>query len=154
MNNRSVIVSTALVASLVLSLLLYLFIPQSSQRRLLRFPDTAGGAVHSEWHYLPARDSRRDQIELFIEELKLGPLRLGAVPFIPRHSEIRSVVITDDRRLFVDFDPSVMFAEENVEDLIDLLEYNLSHNFRWLRDITITINGQELNVPRFANLGR
>ena len=154
MNNRGVIVSSALAASLVVSVLLFLFIPQGSQRRLLRFPDTAGGALHSEWHHLPARDSRRDQIHLFIEELILGPVRLGAVPFIPRDAEIRSVVVTDDRRLFVDFDPSIMFAEENIEDLLDLLEYNVMHNFRWLRDVTITIGGQEPNATRFGNLGR
>ena len=153
MNKRKWIAGGAPAAVFVLSLALFLAFPQDAQRRLLIFPDTAGGERHREWHRIPRRRDRRDQVEMFVRELTLGPVQLGAVPFIPEEAEIRSLVLRDDT-LYIDFSEDVMFDENRVElgfgDLEQLLQENLRHNFRWLERAVILIDGQEPDAPRFG----
>ncbi len=158
MNRRYLIAPAILLAAILVSLVSYLVAPPEFERRVLFFPDTAGGDQHAEWHYLPRRSEPIDQMRLFIEELQLGPVELGSVPFVPETADIRSIVLRDSDVLYVDFSPEIMFderdSERNFADLEQLLTENVQHNFRNLQDTVVLIGGQVPDAPSFGEISR
>ena len=158
MNKRYYAAPGLFVAALLLSLIMYIVAPPPLERRMLFFPDTAGGDRHAEWHFVPRRSDRLEQIRLFLEELKLGPVELGSVPFIPETTELRSLVLREGDVLYVDFTPEIMFDERNSErnfaDLEDLLTENLRHNFPVLERTVVLVGGQVPDAPSFGEISR
>jgi hypothetical protein len=77
LNKPQLIAPIALSVALLISLLLFFLIPQPMQQRILFFPDTAGGERHAEWHAIPYRHGRADQVQAVVEELQLGPSGIG-----------------------------------------------------------------------------
>lgn len=130
--------------------------PPSRERRVFWFPDSTGAAIHAEFRFVPRRESESDQIRLYLQELVLGPARMGSVPFLPRGVRFSSIVLQGRERLFIDFSPSLVArleeGEASLESIVDALEANVRHNFPFLEEITFTIGGQIPNVPRFGIL--
>ncbi len=158
MNKRSYIAPGLFIGVLFLSLITYVVAPPPLERRMLFFPDTAGGDRHAEWHFIPRRSERVDQIRLYIEELKLGPVELGSIPFIPENAELRSLVLHDGTTLYIDFTPDIMFdeqdSERNFADLEQLLTENLHHNFPSLDRTVVLVGGQVPDAPSFGEISR
>lgn len=158
MSRTRVIAPVVLGLALIASIILYAVTPRAFDRRLLRFPDTAGGEPHAEWHLVPHRDSREDQIRMLVAEIKLGPVELGAVPYLPQDARIRNLVLRDGEILYLDFSPDVMFGDADAEggfsEIDALLRRTLRHNFGWLDEIRILIAGQVPEAPRFGEIGR
>ena len=148
----------ALLAALLVSLVIFVTVPQQLERRLLIFPDTAGGSRHYEWHLVPRAAERFEQLEAMTEEMLLGPVALGAVPFLDPDTRIRSMVLRDDRILYLDFSPEIMFdrggGERGLDGVTGLVQENLLHNFRWLDEVVVLIDGQLPEVPRFRGNNR
>ncbi|MEX2442863.1 MAG: GerMN domain-containing protein [Alkalispirochaeta sp.] len=158
MSKRRIIAPGLLAAVLIMSSILYLVSPPPLERRLLFFPDTAGGDQRAEWHYVPRRSDPVDQIRIFVEELKLGPVELGSVPFIPKTAEIRSIIVNNGKVVYIDFTPEIMFdesdSERNFADLKELLIDNLGHNFPAIQETAVLIGGQVPNAPSFGEISR
>jgi hypothetical protein len=99
-----------------------------------------------------------DRIRVFVDELRLGPVELGSVPFIPESAEVRSIVLDNDQVLYIDFTPDIMFdesdSERNFADLEELLTDNLHHNFRNLKRTVVLIGGQVPNAPSLREISR
>jgi len=157
--NKIVYFSATIAAALfVVALTLFLLSPdQRDDRYSLAFPDTAGGALHNEWRILPNRSGARERIHMLLEEMMLGPVSLGAVPFLPETSELQSVLYDrSDRTVYIDFDPSFVVQSENglfpFADLTALIERNLRHNVTGIDRIIVTIDGQLPGAPRFEGL--
>lgn len=154
----AVVFPAALGFALLVSLMFFLLLPQPLERRLLIFPDTAGGARHYEWHAIPRSDGRYEAVRAMVDEILLGPVALGAVPVIDGDTDVRSLVLRDDRVLYLDFDPEIMFdrggGERSLDEVEGLLEENLLHNFRWLDEVVVLIDGQLPEVPRFRGNNR
>ncbi len=142
----------------VVAVVLFVFSPeQHNDRYNLAFPDTAGGALHHEWRILPDRDGVQERVQLLIEEMMLGPVTLGAVPFLPERSDLRSVVYDHaDRTIYIDFDAAFFVETEDGRfpfvDLKHLIETNLRHNIPQIDRIIVTVAGQLPEVPRFEGL--
>jgi len=123
------------------------------RRRVLWFPDATASSVQAEWRFVPDRDSPQESIRVFVEELLLGPVRLGSVVFVQPGTKVQSVVLDEQKRLFVDLagENFVSLDEtgRSVEEVIQLLQQNLMHNFRFLREVQITVDGQVPGAPFF-----
>ena len=158
MTNRTYWAAGSLLAVFLASLLILFLVPQRMERRLLIFPDTAGGDRHREWHSLPHRADRSAAVEVFVEELVLGPVQLGAIPFLPKPTEVQSVAISSGSTVYLDLNGAVMFAPEGrstpFSETAVLLEENLYHNFRWMEELVVTIDGQLPDQPRFEEIVR
>jgi hypothetical protein len=158
LNKPQLIAPIALSVALLISLLLFFLIPQPMQQRILFFPDTAGGERHAEWHAIPYRHGRADQVQAVVEELQLGPSGIGAVPFLSRDASIRSVILRDRSSLYIDFDSQIMFDQRydelNFSVISDLLEQNLTRNFPGLTVLAFLIEGQLPDTPTFGEIGR
>lgn len=111
--------------------------------------------MNAEFRFVPRRDSQLQQIMLYLDDLALGPSRMGSVPVFPRDARIVSVVLDERGRLFLDFSPRLAVylegGETSLEDLTDAIIRNVQHNFPYLSEIVFTIGGQVPNVPRFGN---
>ncbi|MDA3950505.1 MAG: GerMN domain-containing protein [Spirochaeta sp.] len=142
----------------VITAVLYVVLPtQQIDRYNLAFPDTAGGDVHHEWRNLPDRTGIAAQSQLLVEEMMLGPVALGAVPFISEDTELNSVIFADAENIvYLDFSPDLIVGsladDTPFVDVVELLTRNLTHNIRGIESIVITISGQLPDVPRFDPL--
>lgn len=150
---KHTILATILIgSSLIISILSLLLFPQPQSRRVLFFPNGVTGELGGEEHLLPRRSDREDAIELFLEELILGPNTLGSVSLIPESTEIRLLILRE-RSLYVDFSPAILDVEEKTrtsfDDALDMTRYNLEYNFPFLRSVTMTVAGQVPGEPRF-----
>jgi hypothetical protein len=138
----------ALVATVVWMMLL----PGRWERRILIFPDTLGAGGHYEYRLVPQRNGSEEKIEILLDELLLGPVQIGAVPFLPRDSSFNSVVL-DRGIVYVDITEEVLFGPETgriaFEDSLDLIRRNLRLNFPWLKEIVVTIAGSVPGVAPF-----
>lgn len=147
-----------LVGALCIVAILNATLPDDRQKRLFWFPDTAGADLHAEWRELPYRATRQDRIAMFLDDLVLGPVELGAIPIVSRNTEVRSIILAADGTLYLDFSKEIAFEDSsslsNLDDRITLISRNIRHNFRFVEAIIITIEGQLPNEPRFAANGR
>ncbi len=130
---------------------------QRAQRYNLAFPDTAGGKNHHEWRLLPERDTIAGTARLVVEELLLGPVQLGAVPFVPEGTAVRSVIYRrESRTLYVDFSSHLVVGNIrgniSIEEALDLITYNINRNIPRIEEIVMTVEGQLPGVPRFDTL--
>ncbi len=149
---HTILATTLLSAALLISLLTLLLFPQEQSRRVLFFPNGVTGELGGEEHLLPRRSDRQAAIEVFLEELILGPNTLGAVRILPGRTAI-DLLILRDKELYIDFSPEILDLEEETsisfDDAVDMTEYNLEYNFPFLRSITVTVAGQLPGEPRF-----
>lgn len=147
-----------LTIGLLLVTLLHTMFPTERHRRLVWFPDTTGAGLHAEWRTVPAREDVTAQIAMYLEEMVLGPVELGAIRIVPRGTEMRAVILAEDGTLYIDFDGTILMddadATGSIDERIAVLSRNILHNFRFVRGIIVTIEGQVPNQPRFARLGR
>ena len=143
------------VAVLGVTVLVPIVRPPDRVRRVFWFPDTTRTTLNAELRFIPYRDDRGNEIELYLRELRLGPARMGSVPFLPREVKFSSIILSDDDRLFIDFSPNFIVREEetefSLEDVTSTISENVLHNFPFLSEIVYTIGGQIPNVPRFGN---
>ena len=147
----------ALLALFALSLVLYLVSPSARVRRVLFFPTTAtqtaaGKAARlvAEERFLPRhRDADLDVREL-VEAALLGPARHGAAPLFPSTTTIRTLMV---RRGVLYLDLSARAAIPDplaplpMRAAADALRRAVRFNFRWIREVAFTVDGQ---TPRAA----
>ena len=149
-NARLSIFSVLWVLALATTLVWVGAYPGKWNRRILIFPDTVGGERHLEYRMVPRRAMTEDKIEALVDELLLGPVNMGAVPFIPKQTSINSVVLSGTT-VYIDISEEVVFGPETgqiaFEETLDLVKANLLVNFPNLRQMVVTIAG---NVPGVA----
>ncbi|RKX78973.1 MAG: hypothetical protein DRP87_04785 [Spirochaetes bacterium] len=137
------------------SLIIYFGQANLRVERTLFFPIELTGKLNGEMRRLPLRKGKEENIELFIEELILGPRKIENARLLPEETDIRYLLLRGDK-LFIDFDSDILFREEQVslslKEIIDILKKTLKFNFNFIKEIHITIMGQ---LPRFGeNLGK
>lgn len=126
---------------------------------MLWFPNVVGSRDVAEWHYLPYQSGREERMHAYVQEVILGPVTVGAVPYIPRDVAIRLLILDDDGTLYIDFDDRILFAGDTGEEtdfvsISERLRRSLRHNFPYLDRIVITVEGHLPGEPRFARSGR
>ncbi|WP_143559097.1 hypothetical protein [Alkalispirochaeta americana] len=142
-----------LLVMLVGTLLVLALAPGPRRRVVFWFPDTAGAHANAEWRYLPRRETRREFLELYLAEMLLGPVRMGSAALVPRGVGFRIIALGEEGRLFLDLSPENLIGREEEVDinrLFELIEKNVLHNFRFVKNIIITVGGDLPNVPRFS----
>lgn len=142
-----------------LSVIVWNLVPtQQRDRYNVAFPDTAGGAVHHEWRTLPERNTTRERVELVVREVMLGPISLGAIPVLPEYTRLNSVVYDGETRtVFIDFSNQLILDDGDdrtvtYDQALDFVARNVYHNCRKVDVVSVTINGQVPEVPRFEEL--
>ena len=158
LNKVGVAASVAATVVFIFTVVLYFTAPGQQRREyVVSFPDTAGGAPHHERRILPQREDATARVETVVRELMLGPIALGAVPFIAEDARLNSVVVDDETATaYIDFSADILFGMQMEEFPFDevevMVKHNIARNVRRIDEIVVTVEGQLPGVPRFEGL--
>lgn len=139
----------ALAFLFLLSLALYLFVPGSLVRTVLRFPDEVSKSLTPEVRSLPFTWDREHNIELTVREILLGPARHNHLRLFSREAGLRSVLVRDSK-VYIDLskesflpDPDVIYSSQVA---IDVLKATLMDNFVGVAHVMVSVGGEPVRV--------
>ena len=146
-----------LLLSLVIALAFYLFLPPERIARTLYFPGTTSVELTGERRLVPRAGSRQKAIELVVEDLLLGPVRISHSRAFPRDTRVGSVVLDDDV-VYIDLTEAAILDSQEVhvgmEIGLDALRKSVANNFRFLETVVVTIDGNVPFAPAYLAVGR
>ena len=142
-----------LVAALLISLLFYAFTRPDRDGRIFFYPSNSGIRIGSERRGIPRRDTGAERIEVFLDELFLGPETLSLTYTMPRGTDARHVAIVD-RTAYVDLNLRALDASGelpiSLDEALANLRYNMLYNFPRIEDVVFTIEGSQVHAPYYA----
>jgi hypothetical protein len=150
----TLIYAAVLGGCLLFSLALFLFIGNTSVPKVFFFPDSRQNTLAGEMRFIPRRRSREELIQKYLQELILGPERIDYFRTLPKETELQSVLLRENH-LYIDFNEAILFQDSdtplNFDETREMIKSALFYNFHFLREVTITANGQ---VPIKKNKSR
>lgn len=145
-----------LLLALLIALAFFLLLPPERVARTLFFPGTTTTELSGEQRLIPRVREQERALELLVEELLLGPTRISHSRLLPRETRARSVILRDDA-LYIDLNAAAMLEHEEVHvDIatgLDAIRETLLHNFRWLEEVILTIDGNVPFAPAYRDIG-
>ncbi len=150
LRGRPAIIGMVFLGLLVLSLLLFLFLGNSSVERLLFFPSQTGRRMVAEERFLPRHRTLEENVTEVAEGVLLGPTRNDAERVFPRGGAVLAALI-HGRTLYLDLTPNLLADDPEVplkgQDAFDALGRSLRFNFPSIREVVFFVDGQ---LPRFT----
>jgi len=141
-----------LLGSLAISALSFGFLDNERVRRTLFFPDLLSDEIHAEERVVTRRAAQSAAVKLMLEELILGPADINSSRVLPKSSSIDALFINDGT-LYIDLGIRAIAESPDVRvhfrDSLALLERNVLFNFRSLREVVVTVDGQVPYAPYF-----
>jgi len=143
-NNLRLIFGILFVFLLVLSLTLY-FVTKPWYPRVLFFPENTTGKLVGERRFLPHRSGLTSQIELYVQELVLGPSNPLLTRIVPREVRLRSVIARDGdvyvslSREIIELQPD---APLSFDQSLQTIANGILYNFPKVRDLYLLVEGQ------------
>ncbi|MBN2657083.1 MAG: GerMN domain-containing protein [Spirochaetales bacterium] len=130
---------------LVISFASFLLAGQQTGKRVLFFPDDMTRKIRGETRYLPVYDSETENIELLVRELLLGPEYLMYDRAVPKETRLNTLIF-DKGKLYLDFSMELALSDErgavHFEEAINIIKKTVTFNFKNVRTVNITVDGQ------------
>ncbi|HAK46069.1 MAG TPA: hypothetical protein DCO79_09165 [Spirochaeta sp.] len=144
--SRKFIILLSLFAAFFLLTLVFInFDAESRVERVLFFPDEDGQQLHGELRRLPERDDTAGNIELFVNELILGPVTIDLYRLIPQGVKLESLLVDEDT-LYLGFSENLITSAETVpmsfNSIIEGLERAVVFNFPEIKEVKTAIGGE------------
>lgn len=147
-DKRSLILISILLFLLLSALLIFFIADNNLVRRVIFFPGRE--AYSGEIRRVPRQKTLEDDIELFVNELILGPYNIDHLRIIPEETRLQNLLLRNRSLLFIDFSAHLIVSENELSivptDMIEIIRKNLRYNFPILEKITISVDGQTLHV--------
>lgn len=143
---KGIFIPAALLAAVfTISLVAFLFAGNQEAKRVLFFPDDMTRKVRGESRYLPVYGTDVENIELLVRELLLGPEYLLYDRAVPRDTKLNTLIF-DKGKLYLDFSIDIAVSDDSgsvhFEDAINLIKKTVTFNFKNVRTVNITVDGQ------------
>jgi len=143
---KGILICTALLAAvLVISLASFLLIGNRTVKRVLFFPDDMTREVKGETRHLPLYESESENIEIVVRELLLGPEYLMYDRALPAKTKLNTLIL-DGGKLYLDFSIDIAVSDDgdsiHFEETINLIKKTVTFNFKNVRTVNITVDGQ------------
>jgi hypothetical protein len=143
-NNLRLILGILFVLLLVLSLTLYL-VTKPWYPRILFFPEATTGKLVGERRFLPPRSGLTSQIELYVQELILGPSNPLLTRIVPREVRLRSV-IAENGKVYVSLSRQIIEPQPDAplsfDQILQTIANGVLYNFPSVRDLYLLVEGQ------------
>ncbi len=143
---KTIILISIICLLLTVSLLLFFIAENNSDRRVFFFPGREGSS--GEVRMVPHKKSTEDNIQIFVQELILGPYSIDHFRIIPQKTKLQSLLLRNKTKLYIDFSSDFVVFNDNFgmvpSEMILLIKKNLEYNFPFLKEISISIDGQTL----------
>ncbi len=124
-----------------------------SQRQVFLFPLDNGKGINAEMRLISKYRDKENRIVHTVRELLLGPSVLEFERVVPAGTKIQSYIL-DGNTLYLDFSEAFFDQESGLtlpfKERIELVKKTVFLNYRFIRDIVITINGQIPESPFFS----
>lgn len=143
MKKTVVIFGAVIIFSLGLSLVRWCF-HFPGTRYICMFESAESGKVCMESRHLP-KDSVRDDVHRYVDELLLGPLAPEFRPLFTRGTKALSCFVRDDV-LYVNLSDELIWQDDGVSDIargIELFRKNILHNFNNIHTIDVFVAGNQ-----------
>lgn len=141
----------ALAFVFLLSLSLYFFLDGHLTRTTLFFPDQISKKLSGETRFLPFGADKERNIELLVEEILLGPARNENLKLVPRGGQVGSLLLRGDR-VYLDLTAEIVLPDKEVvfttAEALKAIKEAVLYNFHDVREVTITVAGQEPGLLR------
>jgi hypothetical protein len=142
--NLRLIVGALFLFLLALSLTLYL-VTTPWRARVLFFPEMTTGKLVGERRFLPVRQDLSAQIELYLQELILGPSDPLLVRLVPRDVDLHSV-INQQGKVYVSLSKEVLELRADagltVDQTLQAIANGVLYNFPQVRSLHLLVDGQ------------
>jgi hypothetical protein len=129
---------------LVLSLTLY-FITKPWYPRVLFFPEQTTGKLVGERRFLPPRRGLTSQVELYVQELILGPSDPLLTRIVPREVHLLSVIARDGE-VYVSLSREIIQSRPDAplsfDQTLQAIADGVLFNFPSVRDLYLLVEGQ------------
>ncbi|MCF6334448.1 MAG: GerMN domain-containing protein [Spirochaetales bacterium] len=131
---------------LLFSTAFYIINGSRTIRRVLFFPGRTN--YSGEVRRLPLQASVEDDVELFVKELILGPFQIDHSRVVPENTNLKNLMIREKSLLYIDFSADFIVHEDEFtilpEEMKILIKKNIVYNFPFLKQISISVDGQSL----------
>ncbi len=145
-NKKTLILVSVFVFLLLFSVAAYFFNGNRTVRRVFFFPGRS--SYTGEMRRLPAQSSVEESVELFVKELILGPFLIDHLRAVPENTHLQNLLIRDKSLLYIDFSADFIVHEDGFtilpEEMKVLIKKNIVYNFPFLKQISISVDGQSL----------
>lgn len=148
LEKRTLLLISIMVVLVILSMTIYFVVGNNLVRRVLFFPgrNTSSG----EMRHVPKQEYVEENIELFINELILGPYSIDHLRLIPEKTKLQGLLLRNKSFLFIDFSADLIVSEQelsiNTAKILELIKKNLMYNFPILEEISLSVDGQTLQM--------
>jgi hypothetical protein len=113
--------------------------------RVLFFPDEDGQQMLGELRRLPVRDNLEGNIELFIDELILGPGEIDLFRLFPEEVRLESLLITGNT-IYLGFSENLVTTAETVplsfNGIITAVGEAVVFNFPEVKEVKTAVGGE------------
>lgn len=144
--SRKFIILLSLFAAFFLSTLVFMtFDADRRVERILFFPDEDGQKVFGELRRLPVRGEPAADIELYVNELLLGPVTIDLYRLLPQDVALESLLLDEDI-LYLGFSENLVTSAETVpmslSGIIEEVEKAVVFNFPEIKEVKTAIGGE------------
>jgi hypothetical protein len=142
--NLRLIFGILFIFLLILSLTLF-FVSKPWYPRVLFFPEQNTGKLVGERRFLPPRKGLTSQIELYVQELILGPSEPFLTRIVPREVHLQSVIARDGE-VYVSLSREIIQtrpdASLSFDQSLQAIANGVLFNFPSVRDLYLLVEGQ------------
>ncbi|MCA1755377.1 MAG: GerMN domain-containing protein [Spirochaeta sp.] len=143
-----------LAGTLVVSLAFFFLFRGPLHYQVLFFADIRTGEISGERRLLPRLKDREDTVLQLVEEVILGPVDIQHSRVVPRSTQVRGLILRD-KVLYLDLSSDIFHDMEDADGfwtIHNAFERTIRFNYRAIREIVFTVDGQEMGVPRYTGL--
>ncbi len=145
LSKRPIILISLLLLLFVISITVYFF-SNNYVRRVLFFPGES--SYSGEMRRVPRQATEEANVELFIREFILGPYNIDHLRSVPENTKLQNLLIRDKSLLYVDFSADLIVYDDKFSIpslvMVTLIRQNIMYNFPFLKEITLSVDGQTL----------
>ncbi|UCF99067.1 MAG: GerMN domain-containing protein [Spirochaetaceae bacterium] len=142
--NLRLVLGVLFVFLLILSLTLY-FLSNPWNARVLFFPEGATGKLVGERRFLPPRRGLTAEVELYVQELILGPADPLLSRIVSREVRLHSVIVQDGKA-YVSLSREILEpvpdAALSFDQTLQTIANGVLYNFPRVRGLYLLVDGQ------------
>ncbi|OQX29494.1 MAG: hypothetical protein B0D92_03465 [Spirochaeta sp. LUC14_002_19_P3] len=139
--------AAVIVLVFIVSIVIYTSSRPLFEGRVFFYPANSGLKTGAEKRGIPARQEFSDQIEVFLQELFLGPVKLELSRIVPLGTKLRHTV-PRGRDVYIDLSNAMLETDKSLtvsfDTSLSIIKKNLKYNFPRLKKIIFTIEGREV----------
>lgn len=149
LSKKMIIFASVFAAFFLASLVFIMFDADRRVERVLFFPDKDGLKVYGELRRLPVRPDLEGNVELYIDEMLLGPEGIDLYRLFPESTALESLLLKGGT-LYLGYSENLVTTAETVPmgflDIIEAAEAAVVFNFPEIKEVKTAVGGEPVEL--------